>query len=358
MGLTVVDRATAAALTRSALGIPADATLDQMIAASLRRAASTNCPTTPGALTAAVARSIVPLLEDQENLADGVAQVLERLVAVGDLVETIEDRGGIRRTALYLGQPRFVRRESGDALLLGVRPDGLPLVSDELLEEVEEFGYIRRLASRDDLPEVLEAEGLREIDRTRWLRPPEELGADDFVAMYDSRLSAAGPSGDIEDLRILDPATPSTYYRGRWRQPGAQHTGNFVSRRGQRFGAELWAYVALIDGQPTRLLDLPALTTDRGCDEAWRLQAALDAVAGRPQPIVVRGTGHGRVALGLYSPPPRWLQRRWELIGEPSKVAGALFACEFTPSDAREELRFTFNRLWLSPQIASPEDSP
>lgn len=358
MGLTVVGRATAAALTRSALGIPADATLDQVIAGSLRRAASTNCPTTPGALTAAVARSIVPLLEDQEELADGVAQVLERLVAVGDLVETIEERGGARRTALYLGRPRFVQRESGDALLLGVRPDGLPLLSDELLEEVEEFGYIRRVASRPDLADVLEAEGLREVSSTRWLRPPQEVDADDFVAMYDSRLTAAGPSGDIEGLRILDAATPNTYYRGRWRQPGAQHTGNYVSRRGQRFGAELWAYVALIDGQPAKLLDLPALTTDRGCDEAWRLAAALDAVVGRPQQIVARGTGHGRVTLGLYSPPPRWLQRRWELIGEPSKVAGALFAYEFTPSDAREELRFASDRLWLTPQIASSEDSP
>lgn len=358
VGLTVVERATAAVLTRRALGVPADATPDQMIAASLRRAASTNCPTTPGALTAAVTKSVVPVLEDQEGLADVVPQVLERLVAVGDLVETIEERGGVRRTALYLGRPRFVLRESGDALLLGVRPDGLPLVSDEMLEEVEDFGYIRRLASRPDLSDVLEAEGLRQVKSTRWLRPPEEVSADDFVAMYDSRLSAAGPSGDIEGLRILDPATANTYYRGRWRQPGAQHSGNFISRRGQRFGAELWAYVSLVDGQPAMLLDLPALTTDRGCDEAWRLQAALDAVAGRPQQIVVRGTGHGRVALGLYSPPPRWLQRRWELIGEPSKVAGALFAYEFTPSDAREELRFASDRLWLTRNIASSEDSP
>lgn len=357
VGLTVVDRPVAAALTRRALGLAVGATLDQMIAASLRRAASTNCPTTPGGLTAAVTKSVVPVLEDEEDLAEVVPQILERLVAVGDLVETIEQRGGVRRTVLYLGRPQFVLRENGDALLLGVRPDGLPLVSDENLE-VEEFGYIRRLTSRPELSDVLEAEGLREVKSTRWLRPPDEVSVDDFAATYDSRLSAAGPSGDIDGLRILDPATPNTYYRGRWRQPGAQHSGNFVSRRGQRFGAELWAYVALVNGEPAKLLDLPSLTTDRGCDEAWRLQAALDAVAGRPQQIVVRGTGDGRVALGLYAPPPRWLQRRWELIGQPSKVAGALFAYEFMPSDAGEELRFASDRLWLTRQIALSEDSP
>lgn len=357
VGLTVVERHAAAALTRRALGLTADAPTDQIIAASLRRAASTNCPTTPGGLTAAVTNSLAPVLDDEDDLPELVPQVLERLVAIGDLVETIDERGGVRRTALYLGGPRFVLRENGDALLLGVRPDGLPLVSDEILQEVEDFGYIRRLASRPDLSEALEAEGLRQVEATRWLSAPEEVSADDLVAIYDSRLSDASPSGDIEGLRILDPSTPNTYYRGRWRQPAAGHYGNFVARRGQRFGAELWAYVALVVGEPSQLLDLPALTRDRGCDEAWRLQAALDAVAGRPQQIAVHGTGHGRIALGLYAPPPRWLQRRWELIGQLSKVAGALFAYDFTPSDAREELRFASDRLWLNRHIASSEDS-
>ena len=354
MGLTIVERPAAESLTRGALGVSADAPLDEIVGTALRRAASVNCPTTPGALTASVAGSLVPVLQ-VDDLEDLVAVVLERLVAIGDLVESVEERAGVRRSVLYLGAPRFVRRANGDALLIGVRPDGLPLVSDDLQEDVDQLGHVRRITSRDDLPALLEGEGLREVAPGRWLHAPDVVDPVELIAAYNSRLDAASSSGEIEGLRILDPSTPNTYYRGRWRQPAPEHTGNVIARRGQRYGAELWAYVALDGGAPARLLDLPALTTERGCDEAWRLQAAIDAANGRPQQIVVRGTGQGRLALGLYAPPPRWLQRRWELIGQPAKVPGALFAYEFTPSEAREELPFASDRLWLTRHVASAE---
>jgi hypothetical protein len=357
MGLTVIERSAAATLTRRALGVSTNATMEEVVAASLRRAASVNCPTTPGGLTAAVAASLAPILQDGAVDAEVVPQVLERLVANGDLVESIDERGGIRRVVLYLGSPRFVVRANGDALLIGVRPDALPIVSEELLDDVDDHAYIRRLSSRPDLPELLRAEGLVEVKQTRWLRPPDVVTGEELASIYEGRLDAAIPSGNIEGLRILDPSTPTTYYRGRWRQPGPEHSGNYVARRGQRFGAELWAFVALDSGRPLRLLDLPAITTGRGCDEAWRLQAALDAANGRPQQIVVQGTGHGRVALGLHSPPPRWLQRRWELIGQPTKVPGALFAYDFAVGDVREEIQFASDRLWLTRHITSSEDS-
>jgi hypothetical protein len=226
-----------------------------------------------------------------DALVDQVSAVLERLVAIGDLVETIEERGGVRRTVLYLGGPRFVMRANGDAIVLGVRPDGLPIVSEELLDEVVERGHIRRVRSRPDLAGLLEAEGLREVQSSRWLRAPEAETAVELAAAYDVRVGAAPTSGEIGGLRILDTSTANTYYWGRWREPGPEHTGNFIARRGRRFGADLWAYVALDRGRPLRLLDFPALSPDRGCDEAWRLQAALDAAAGDPQAILVQGTG-------------------------------------------------------------------
>jgi hypothetical protein len=247
-------------------------------------------------------------------------------------------------------------RANGDAIVLGVRPDGLPIVSEELLDEVVERGHIRRVRSRPDLAGLLEAEGLREVQSSRWLRAPEAETAVELAAAYDVRVGAAPTSGEIGGLRILDTSTANTYYWGRWREPGPEHTGNFIARRGRRFGADLWAYVALDRGRPLRLLDFPALSPDRGCDEAWRLQAALDAAAGDPQAILVQGTGRGSLALGLYAPPPRWLQRRWELLGEPTRIPGALFAYEFTPSDAREELSFASSRLWLTRRVASGED--
>lgn len=355
MGLTIIRRADTTDLTYQALGLSIGAPVEQVIAAASRRAASVNCPTTPAALTAAVSRSLAPII-DEDDLSGLVMQILERLVAMGDLVESVEERAGVRRTIIYLGGPRFIKRGNGDALLIGVRPDALPIVSDELVDDLEQYGYIRRVAARPELEGLLEDEGLREVKSTRWLRAPEVVSAEEFRAAYDARLKAAGPSGEIEGLRVLDPSTPNTYYRGRWRAPRKEHSGNFVARRGQRFGAELWAYVTVTDGEPVRLLDLPALTPDRGCDEAWQLQAAIDASNNNPQQITVHGTGRGGIGLALYAPPPRWLQRRWELIGQPSKIRGALFAYEFSPADAREELPFATERLWLTRYVAPSED--
>lgn len=356
MGLIVVQRDEATGLIHRALGLSQDAAVDQVVAAALRRAASVNCPTTPAALASAVSASLEPIV-DHDDLAELVAEVVERLVAVGDLVESIEERGGVRRAVLYLGGPRFIKRANDDALLIGIRPDALPIVSDELADDVEQHGYIRRVASRPSLDDLLQAEGLREVKPARWLRAPAVISAEELIAAYDARLKAAGPSGHIEGLRVLDPSTPNTFYRGRWRQPESHHTGNYVARRGQRYGAELWAYVQVISGEPSRLLDLPTITSDRGCDEAWRLQAALDAFSDNPQQVTIQGTGQGRVALGIYAPPPRWLQRRWELVGQPAKVRGALFAYEFLVADIREELTFVTDRLWLARNIAPSEDS-
>ena len=41
---------------------------------------------------------------------------------------------------IYLGSPRFVLRANGDALLIGVRPEGLSLDGDDLMQRVEHTG--------------------------------------------------------------------------------------------------------------------------------------------------------------------------------------------------------------------------
>ena len=69
----------------------------------------------------------------------------------------------------------------------------------------------------------------------------------------------------------------------RWREVRAD-SGRFVARRDQAYGSNLWCYVELSNGEPQRLLDFPlAGSRWRGCDEAWRLQMAIDAQRGAPQ---------------------------------------------------------------------------
>ena len=197
----------------------------------------------------------------------------------------------------------------------------------------------------------LDAYGLREIPEAKWTGRPEPTEARDFIDFYVRKLRRQPLSGTVEGLRVLDPASTPTFYRGRWRSASASDNGVFVARRSQRYGSDLWCLVELTDGEHRRLLDLPLPGAPRGCDQAWQLQAAIDAANGNPQQLLIRRTGRGRVQLGLPSPPPKWLQRRWDLLGEPVRVPSALLGYEFAVQDARDEAEFVRAHLWMTRRI-------
>lgn len=351
--LKQVDFASARAATLRAHGLPSDAEDDVLIVEALRRAASLRCPASSHEVSELVRATLEPLVQLSD---DTISDALDQIVGIGDLVEVQEQVGHLKRRLLYLGEPRFVRRASGDLLLLGIRPDAVDLVPESISERLTRVGVVRRLeeVSDDDL-ENLNGLGLSEVSAATWIGHPPSSTAAHFAASFDRRLDAQGPSGDIADLRILDHERSVHYYKGRWRTADAGTTGRFVGRRRQQFGADLWCYVELDGGVPARLLDLPLNHDVRGCDEAWQLQAAFDDIAGHPQSAVVARTGRGRVLIGLPSPPPRWLQRRWELLGEPCTLRGSLLAFEFATRDLKDELAFIHEQLWMNYRIATEE---
>ena len=86
----------------------------------------------------------------------------------------------------------------------------------------------------------------------------------------------------------------------------------------------------------------------RGCDEAWLAQMAVDARRGEPQEFRVRQGVRGARVLQLFSPVPMWVQRKWDVIGEPTPSSGCLFAYRFTDTEIAEEVQFLRDALWLS----------
>lgn len=335
-----------------------DLTSIEAVAGALRRTASFLCPCAAPTLVRGVVRPMRGLVDDIETLRDLVENTLEAMIAHGDILELREveenpDQGAA--VLLYAAPTAFVARKSGALILLGVASDQLSPLPDDLEARIEYVNHLRRLipVPGEDLRDELIQLGLIEFSDEGWLKaPPHETPAG-LMARLDLLLDAAQPSRDVPGLLLLDSERAVRYYRGRWESPRSQ-SGRFVARRSQAYGADLWCYVQLRDGNPERLIDLPIKGSRwRGCDEAWRLQMAIDAQRGSPQRFRVRpGPGDTRV-MEFFSPVPTWARRRWDAVGEPVTGSGCLFAYRLAEAEFAEELRFAREALWLDELTAS-----
>lgn len=351
MGLRVVDRAEVEEAALLDLGLdPEQYDLDssEVLSALVRRTAAFVCPCTPRALSAAARQSLEGLVALDDESAERVENVVESLVSYGDLLELRGTEYG-SSTLLYTAPPSFVQRVSGAALLVGVEQDDDSVLTAELLERIHYRGYMRSLpaAGEDAVADELESLGIHRLSHDEWLQLPGEQPPEEYVHDVQERLNEAGPSGEIVGLRILDPAESPLYYRGRWQEP-RDRTGCFVARRPQAFGPELWCYAELKAGQAVRLVDLPLEpSANRGCDEAWHLQAALDILGGNPQRYRTRLDEDGRSVVDFFSPCPKWARRRWDFMGSPMKTRGSLFSYCFEQEEIGEEVEFARRRLWM-----------
>ncbi len=327
-----------------------DLASQEALGAALRRTAGFLCPCSARTLISTVVESLEGLIEGGDPVRTRVEETLEALVSYGDLLESCEGAGGAGRVALFLAPPSFVLRDSGLALLLGAAPDHPSVLPRDLNERTEYRGHVRYLRRRnasENLRQELDGLGLLELSIASWLRAPEAVSQNQHKSRIDALLAALGPSGEIPGLSILDPSQPVMYYRNRWVRPDSR-SGRFVARREQTYGADLWCYVELSSGVPNRLLDFPQLGSPyRGCDEAWRLQIAIDALNGNRQIFRIEPAPENAKLFRLFSPVPIWARRRWDAIGELVPASGCLFAYRIPEPEVSEETRFLVDELWL-----------
>lgn len=346
-----VDEAVAAAV--QTLGFDAssvDLSVPEVVAAAVRRAASLTCPTTPRSLATVVRAAASCLVDDADNEEIfPVRAMVDNLAAYGDLIEApVKTDGGVEQRMLFLAQPSFVVLGAA-VLLIGVRADAVPYLSGAVAELIEYDGHVRRLDPGHGLgPPDLGELGLREVSAEHWLDHPARCEPEELVAEYDSRLTAAGPAGTIDDCTILDGGQPPTYYRGRWRAVASKDSGRYVARRPAAYGAPLWSYVQIDAGEVVSVLDLPVHDRlHRACDEAWRLQAAIDALQGSPQTVRLgRGGRSDVIILQLLSPPPAWAQRRLDAVGRPVPGQRSLLSYALAEDQVEAELDFLQELLW------------
>jgi hypothetical protein len=321
------------------------------LAASLRRAASYLCPASPQQVTNAVLDALRPLAPSGGLQRAEIADLLDLLVSGGDLIELPRPGSGSARL-LYLGPPSYVEARPGRYLLTGIRPFGTPLISTSLADGVQYEGHTRAIdLSPGQAAHRLAEAGLHRIRRELWVQRPADVPAADLVNRMRKRLSACRPTGQMDGLTVIGQDTGGTYYRGRWRPLAPADSGMLVGRRPQAYGADAWCVVQADGGTPTRFIDLPADDPDvPGHDEAWRVQAALDAERGTPQVFRVSDTARaGGATVDFFSPLPRWAERRLQLAGMTvPKSRGALFSYR-VPADALPDLAgFLASMLWMN----------
>lgn len=332
----------------------------EAVAGALRRAASFLCPCTALTLVRGVVRPMRGLVQELDAFRGLVEETLEAMIAHGDIHEYRDveaDLGNGAASLLYAAPAGFVARESGAVILVGVTTDQLSALPDELEARIEYVNHVRRLraAPGEDLRSVLLEIGLIDVPFSAWLRAPEPETASQHVARLDRLLDAAQPSRDVPGLSLLDPARGVRYYRGRWIEPRAK-SGRYVARRSQAYGADLWCYIEMREGNSACLIDFPSASSRwRGCDEAWRLQMAIDAHRRDPQRFRIRLGPHSTRVMEFFSPVPMWARRRWDAVGEPVSASGCLFAYRFAEAEVGEEVRFARDALWMDEMIAGKE---
>ena len=328
----------------------------EAIAEALRRAAYYFCPCASATLVRAVVEPMKGLVDEIDDYRESVRDTLNAMIGHGDLLEhrDFEDSSIRSNANLIYGSPlRFVVRDSGSVILLGVSSPRSMSSLNELGDRIEFAKHVRSLKPKpnEELRAVLAQLGIGEVSYSRWLRSPGNEMPAVHVSSLDQLLETGPPSGGVPDLSILDPERPVRYYRGRWSDVSFQ-TGKFVARRRQAYGSDLWCYVELKNGEAERLLDFPLPESHwRGCDEAWRLQMAIDAKRGSPQQFRLIPDDVRTTVVQLFSPIPAWAQRRWDAIGDPAENEGCLFAYRLENSELDEELRFARNTLWLAERV-------
>ena len=348
--VSVLVQAEALLSVGRALGLQDDAlsgTRNALIAQSVRRSIFINAPCNARSLKNLVTTALSPLLDDVD-LAERVSVVLENMIATGDVLEMRRQDTDQAELVLRPAPPTFVKRSDGTFIILGVAGDE---ITPNLQEEVDfRPSGLRTICpdNSDALCVILADLGLIELAPAIWLHAPPTMAAADFLQGWIARLPRDIHLEKIDDLEIIDTGSPTTFYKGRWRELRTNDAGTFLARRPQKDGPKLWSFIEAQGVQVRRLVDVHAKDVRiRDCDEAWRIQAALDARAGSPQTYKVQKENEF-VVLSFYSPLPAWAVRRLSLIGEQFKPVSSLLGFRIPAKDLDEEMRWLGETLWLT----------
>lgn len=355
MGFNLLSSEQVHALSVEGLGLDPsliDLTSSEAMACLARRAASLVCPVPQNKLIQTITSSLIGLIDESNSVRSRVNNALENLTSCGDLLEKKKVVEDIEEdeTLIYVAPPAFVKANDHVILLIGIFPDDILPLPDEILSCLEYSNHIRRIATCSNnqsfVDQLLDL-GLIELSYSWWTKEPSYHSPSELLSKVDELLEFAPRSMNVENLELIDSSNSHENYRARWTVPNKQ-TGRYVARREQRWGANIWCYVDINNGIPGRLVDFPLKHSGwRGCDDAWHLQAAIDFLQGNPQYFEIGEVRKGKKIIDFFSPLPCWARRRWDSIGDLVEGRRSLFSYSFDAAIIKYEINFIREKLWL-----------
>lgn len=325
----------------------------RVAAQAVRRASYILAPCAQSRLQSAVVSSLLGVGPSEEEVERIVADVIERLIVFGDLLEMRSADIDPWRESSYVLRPAppvFVMRPNGGAFITGIAGDDISPLNSDLEPRLYHNGVLQVLgpAPDEDLQLVLRDLGLAELTENAWLRIPPPQDPASYLRTWLNDLAAQELASSIEGLSVIDPTRPRHFYKGRWTTELRSLDGAFVARRPQTYGVPIWCLAQLSGGRPQRFLDFTSKGDRvRPCDIAWRVQLALDAAAGTPQEFALDRDG-ADTTLSFFAPLPSWAERKLATDGKRlDQVKGTLFSFKFQTGDVAEHVRFLREQVWL-----------
>ena len=351
MPVSIISPPAVLASVAKSLGVPIPAEdYRPLVAQALRRAIDAEAPCARYRVEQRVFQAL-SRLNAQVPWIELIEDCLDDLIHYGDVFEMRVDDGEALRESFQLwpAPPAFVLRRDGSLVLLGIAPDEL-LPSTDWPTTIEYRKSLRFLPAHPDNAAILADLDLPRLHEDVWLRAPVSCTPRQFVDDWRAQLIAQPSSGAIEGLELLGGAGPARGRRQRWSAPTERDEGLFPARRAQRYGSPRWCVVHVSKGVPQHFVDLSARgDVERACDIGWRLKAAIDAVAGRPQTFDVEDADAAK-SLTFFQPLPSWAERRLAVLADKQETARGLFSFSVPAGAFDTEAAFLAERLWTVPK--------
>ncbi len=316
------------------------------IAGVIRKVSGFKCPCSTKELndfSESLLKELIP-----ESELNKISDIVDSMISYGDLLEQ-SSREDASRKVLYGSSPAFVRINNTVVLLLGIVPEGFPPLPHSLISKIEFINHVRKLTnlSEKEIGSIKES-GLQEFPCTYWLKSPQKEHPKDFLKKIDREIEKMPKDPITEDVEIIDIESKVDFYKSRWKKLKPSISGKFIARRKRKYGNFIWSYIKVKDGGMKRK-DLPfSFQYQRGCDEAWRIQMALDYLNEHPQVFSIENISQDKIIIDFFSPIPRWASRKWDVLGNPVPGRKALFSYCFAGNNAIQEVEYCKKMLWMT----------